>query len=246
MDRMIYIAMSGAKEVTRQMAAVTHNLANVATTGFREELSVFRALPVQGDGAKTRAYVMETTPRTDFTPGAVQATGRALDVAVIGQGWIAVQDANGQEAYTRMGALQVSPNGVLQTLTGLNVLGGGAPLAVPPDQEVSIGRDGTVSAIPPGQGINAVNVAGQIKLVNPPEADLVRGADGLFRLKSGQPAAADPNVQVASGSLESSNVNPAEAMVSMVSLSRQFEMNMRAIRAAEDADRSGAKVLTLS
>lgn len=246
MDRMIYIAMSGAKEVTRQLASVTHNLANVSTSGFREELSVFRALPVQGEGAKTRAYVMETTPRTDFTPGAVQSTGRALDVAVVGQGWIAVQDAAGKEAYTRMGALQISPNGLLQTTNGLNVMGGGAPLAAPPDQEISIGQDGTVSAIPLGQGINAVTIAGQIKLVNPPETGLVRGEDGLFRLASGQPAPADATVQLASGALESSNVNPAEAMVSMVSLARQFEMNLRAIRAAEETDRSGNKILALS
>ena len=244
MDRVIYIAMTGAREVTRQQAAVSHNLANISTHGFRQELNVFRALPVVGEGSKTRAFVLETTPRTDFTPGTIQQTGRPLDVALRGPGWIAVQDASGQEAYTRMGHLQVSQNGILQTTNGLNVLGDAGPLATPPDQDILIARDGTVSSVPIGIGLNAVAIAGRIKLTNPNETDLVRGEDGLFRLKSGQPAEADANVTLISGALETSNVNPAEAMVSMVSLARQFEMQMRVIRAAEDNNRSADKVLS--
>ena len=244
MDRVIYIAMTGAREVTRQQAAVSHNLANISTHGFKQELNVFRALPVVGEGARTRAFVLETTPRADFTSGAIQQTERPLDVAVRGSGWIAVQDANGQEAYTRMGHLQISQNGIMQTTNGLNVLGDAGPVAVPPDQELLIGKDGTVSTVPIGQNLNAVAIAGRIKLVNPAETDLVRGEDGLFRQKSGQPAEADANVTLISGALESSNVNPAEAMVSMVSLARQFEMQMRVIRAAEDNNRSADKVLS--
>ncbi len=244
MDRVIYVAMTGAREVTRQQAAVSHNLANISTHGFRQELNVFRALPVVGEGAKTRAFVLETTPRTDFTPGTIQQTGRPLDVALRGAGWIAVQDDNGQEAYTRMGHLQVSQNGILQTSSGRNVLGDVGPLATPPDQDILIAKDGTVSSVPVGIGLNAVAIAGRIKLVNPAETDLVRGEDGLFRLSSGQPAEADANVTLISGALETSNVNPAEAMVSMVSLARQFEMQMRVIRAAEDNNRSADKVLT--
>jgi flagellar basal-body rod protein FlgF len=244
MDRVIYVAMTGAREVTRQQAAVSHNLANVSTHGFKQELNVFRALPVVGEGAKTRAFVLETTPRTDFTSGTIQQTGRALDVALRGPGWIAVQDANGQEAYTRMGHFQVNQNGVMQTTNGLNVLGDGGTLSVPPDQDILIARDGTVSTVPIGQGLNAVAIAGRIKLVNPTETDLVRGEDGLFRQKSGQPAQADANVTLISGALETSNVNPAEAMVSMVSLARQFELQMRVLRAAEDNNRSADKVLS--
>ena len=244
MDRVIYIAMTGAREVTRQQAAVSHNLANISTHGFKQELNVFRALPVVGEGARTRAFVLETTPRSDFTSGAIQQTERPLDVAVRGPGWIAVQDANGQEAYTRMGHLQISQNGIMQTTNGLNVLGDAGPVSVPPDQELLIGRDGTVSTVPIGQNLNAVAIAGRIKLVNPAEVDLVRGEDGLFRQKSGQPAEVDANVSLISGALESSNVNPAEAMVSMVSLARQFELQMRVIRAAEDNNRSADKVLS--
>jgi flagellar basal-body rod protein FlgF len=223
---------------------VSHNLANISTHGFKQELNVFRALPVVGEGARTRAFVLETTPRADFTSGAIQQTERPLDVAVRGSGWIAVQDANGQEAYTRMGHLQISQNGIMQTTNGLNVMGDAGPVAVPPDQELLIGKDGTVSTVPIGQNLNAVAIAGRIKLVNPAETDLVRGEDGLFRQKSGQPAEADANVTLISGALESSNVNPAEAMVSMVSLARQFEMQMRVIRAAEDNNRSADKVLS--
>ncbi|MDP2834593.1 MAG: flagellar basal-body rod protein FlgF [Pseudomonadota bacterium] len=242
MDRMIYIAMTGAREVTRQQAAVTHNLANVATHGFRQELNVFRALPVVGEGAKTRAFVLETTPRTDFTQGALQQTGRPLDVALRGPGWIAVQGGDGQEAYTRVGHLQVSRDGIMQTSNGLDVLGDAGPISVPPGQDILIGRDGTISAIPVGQ--NTVAIIGRIKLTNPTETDLVRGNDGLFRQKSGQPAEADAGVTLVAGALESSNVNPAEALVNMVSLARQFDMQMRVLRVAQENEGSANKVLS--
>jgi flagellar basal-body rod protein FlgF len=246
MDRVIYIAMTGAREVTRQQAAVSHNLANVSTPGFRQELSVFRALPVVGEGAKTRAFVAETTPRSDFTPGAIQLTGRPLDVALRGAGWLAVQDASGQEAYTRAGHLQVSQDGLLQTTNGLNVIGDAGPLAVPPEQDILIAKDGTVSTVPVGQNLAGVSIAGRIKLVNPPEQDLKRGDDGLFRLADAQPATADANVQLISGALEASNVNPAEALVNMVSLARQFEMQMKVLSNAEDNHRSADKVLSIT
>lgn len=246
MDRVIYIAMTGAREVTRQQAAVSHNLANVATHGFRQQLNVFRALPVVGEGARTRAFVAETTPRTDFSQGAVQFTGRPLDVAVRGAGWIAVQDAGGGEAYTRMGHLQISQNGILQTTNGLSLVGDAGPLAVPPEQDVLIAKDGTVSTVPVGQNLAGVAIAGRIKLVNPPEKDLVRGDDGLFRLAGGRAADADASVQLVSGALETSNVNAAEALVNMISLARQFEMQMKVLSTAQDNHRSADKVLTMS
>ena len=243
MDRVIYIAMTGAREVTRQQAALAHNLANVSTHGFKQELNVFRALPVVGEGARTRAFVVETTPRTDFTPGAIQQTGRPMDVAIRGPGWIAVQGPDGREAYTRMGQLEVGQNGILQTVGGLIVLGDGGPIAVPPDQEVAIAADGTVSSLPVSENRNAVTIAGRIRLVNPPEEALVRGQDGLFRRRDGQPAPADANVTLAVGALETSNVNPAEALVNMISLSRQFEMQMRLLKSADDNARAADKLI---
>lgn len=245
MDRVIYLAMTGAKQVTLQQASVAHNLANVSTHGFKEELNVFRALPFVGEGARTRAAVVETTPRSNLDSGVIQQTGNPMDIAVRGAGWIAVQDAAGQESYTRMGQLQVSVNGILQTAGGLNVLGDAGPIAVPPDQDVLIAKDGTVSVVPIGQNLNAVAVAGRIKLVNPPEADLARGLDGLFRLKNGEIAQADAGVTLVSGALETSNVNPADAMVAMISLARQFDMQMRVLRSAEDNHRSADKILAL-
>jgi flagellar basal-body rod protein FlgF len=244
MDRIIYIAMAGAQGASQQLAAVTHNLANISTTGFKSEMNVFKALPVVGEGAKTRAYVQETTPTSDYASGVIQATGRNLDVAVKGPGWIAVQDANGQEAYTRLGNLQVSINGVLENGAGQTILGDGGPIAVPPDQEIMIGHDGTVSTAPIGQNQKAVGVAGRIKLVNPPETDLVRGDDGLFRRKSGQPAPADENIRLAVGSLESSNVNPAESLVKMISLGRQFDLQMRVMTTASDDHKAADKIIT--
>ncbi len=243
MDRALYIAMTGAKQVTLQHASVANNLANVNTQGYKAQEDLFRALPVQGDGAKTRAFVVETSPRADFSPGPLQQTGAALDLAVRGEGWLTVQGPDGQEAYTRMGKLQVSPDGQLQTATGLIVMGDGGPIAVPLDQEVSIGGDGTVSTVLPGQA--AVSTAGRLKLVNPPAADLTRGGDGLFRLRSGNPAPADANVRLVTGALEMSNVNPAKSLVSMIELSRQFDLQMRVIRTVDENDRSATKVLTV-
>lgn len=245
MDRVIYLAMTGAKQVGLQQASVAHNLANVSTHGFKEELNVFRALPYVGEGARTRAAVVETTPRTNYTEGVLQQSGRALDVAVRGPGWLAVQDANGQEAYTRMGHLQVSANGILQTTNGLSVLGDAGPISIPPDQEIVIAKDGTISTVPVGENRNAVAIAGRIKLVNPPETDLTRSPDGLFRTKDGAPAQADAAVTLVSGALETSNVNAAEAMVNMISLARQFEMQMRVLSSAEDNHRSADKILAL-
>ena len=157
MDRMIYVAMSGAKQALGQQATVAHNLANLTTNGFRAETSVFRAVPVVGEGAPTRAFVVDSTPGADFTPGVIQTTGRDLDIAVQGKGWIAVQAADGSEAYTRNGSLQLNANGVLQTRNGNAVLGDGGPLSIPSDTLITIAGDGTVSTVPTGNRPSAAS-----------------------------------------------------------------------------------------
>jgi flagellar basal-body rod protein FlgF len=245
MDRMIYLAMSGAKQALVQQATVSHNLANLTTNGFRAETSVFRAVPVVGDGAATRAFVVDSTPGADFTPGVIQHTGRDLDLAVQGKGWIAVQAADGSEAYTRNGSLQINVNGVLQTRTGNSVLGDGGPISIPTDTLVTVAGDGTVSTVPTGNRPAANSVVGRIKLVNPPENLLERGADGLFRVRGGAPANADANVRVVSGGLESSNVNAVDAMVNMIALARGFDMHMKFLQNAEASDRQAAQLLTM-
>jgi flagellar basal-body rod protein FlgF len=245
MDRMIYTAMSGAKQAMTQQATVAHNLANLTTNGFRAETSVFRAVPVVGDGAPTRAFVVDSTPGADFTPGVIQHTGRDLDIAVQGKGWIAVQAADGSEAYTRNGSLQTNVNGVLQTRTGNAVLGDGGPISIPNDTLVTIAGDGTVSTVPTGNKPAANSTVGRIKLVNPPEAQLERGSDGLFRVRGGAPAAADATVRVTAGALETSNVNAVDAMVNMIALARGFDMQMKMLQNAEGNAQKAAQLLTM-
>lgn len=243
---MIYIAMSGAKHILDQQAVVANNLANASTSGYRAAASAFRAVPVQGDGLATRTYVVDSTPGANFAPGALQSTGRSLDVAVQGPGWIAVQASDGSEAYTRNGNLQVSSNGLLQTRDGLNVMGDGGPIAIPADSAITIANDGTVSAVsivPPPKAVNAV---GRIKLVNPNENQLVRGGDGLFRLASGGSADADPKVALASGMLESSNVDPVGEMISMISLARQFDLQMKLLTSADNDAQKATQILSVT
>jgi len=246
MDRLIYIAMTGAKHALWQQASTAHNLANVTTTGYRAETNAFRALPVFGEGAKTRAFVVDSTTGADFSPGVIQQTGRDLDMAVQGKGWIAVQAADGSEAYTRNGSFQINANGVLQTRNGQNVLGDGGPISIPPDNDITVAKDGTISAIPTGQTLTSVTAVGRVKLVNPPEADLVKGEDGLFRLKSGQPAPADANVMLAANSLESSNVNMVEAMVNMITHARSFDMQTKLVTNAQSNDAKAGQILNLN
>lgn len=244
MDRMIYIAMTGAKHTLGQQAAVSHNLANVDSTGFRSEMHRLRAVDVKSEALPSRAFVVDASVATDFTPGPLQYTGRAHDVAIEGRGWFVVQTPEG-EAYTRNGGFQVSANGILQTHDGRPVLGNAGPIVIPPDSEVSIGKDGSISIIDPA-ALEMVNVMDRLRLVNPPEEQLTRGEDGLFRLAPGQVAPRDDMVQVAGGYTEGSNVNPAEQLIQMISLTRQFEMQTRMLQNAETNDRAAAQLLSRS
>jgi len=239
MDRMIYLSMSGAKATMQRQDTLANNLANVSTPGFRAELQAFRAVPVEGSGASTRVYSLETTTGYDATPGAITATGRNLDVAAQGNAWLSVQALDGTEAYTRGGSLEVSSDGTLTTRSGLPVLGDGGPLQVPPNSVVSIGADGTVSA----KGSDGKNTSiGKLKLVTP-ETALVRGEDGLFRGADGG-LSADGTARVQDGALEGSNVSAVESMVAMISAARQFEAQMKMISTAEANEKSASQLLT--
>jgi flagellar basal-body rod protein FlgF len=245
MDRMIYTAMTGAKHTLEQQATVSHNLANATTTGFRAQIDAFRAVPVVGAPLDTRAFVVDSTAGSDFRSGVIQQTGRELDVAVQGSGWFAVQAADGSEAYTRNGSFKLDENGVLLTSSGLTVMGDGGPISIPPGRNVAIAKDGTISLVPDGSQATGLTSVGRLKLVKPAEADLVRGDDGLFRMKDGGAADADPYVNVVSGALESSNVNVVDAMVDMISLARQFEMQMKLLQHAESNDTKATQLLSL-
>jgi flagellar basal-body rod protein FlgF len=246
MDRLIYTAMTGAKQILEQQATTSHNLANATTTGFRAQVDQFRAVQVQGAILPTRAFVVDSTTGSDFRSGTIQHTGRELDVAVQGDGWIAVRAADGSEAYTRNGSLKVDENGILQTHDGLRVQGDGGELALPPGRNIAMARDGTISLVPDGSDATGLTAIGRLKLVNPPAADLVRGDDGLFRTKAGTPAPLDPNVTLISGALESSNVNVVDEMVNMISLARQFDMQMKMLEHAENNDNKAAQLLSMS
>ena len=239
MDRMIYLSMAAAKATMQRQEVVSHNLANVSTNGFRAELSAFRAVPVRGDGASSRVYALESTVGYSTAPGVVQTTGRPLDVAVKGNGWLTVQALDGTEAYTRAGALEVNAEGVLTDLQGRPVVGDGGPLTIPANAEVEVASDGTVSA---KVGRERPQPLGRLKLVTP-EAPLQRGTDGLFRAAEGD-LAADPTARVQSGALEGSNVNAVESMVAMIAAARQFEQQMKALQTAEQKEQSATKLLT--
>lgn len=245
MDRLLYIAMSGAKETLRAQTANNHNLANASTTGFRADLSAFQSREVTGAGYASRVYATNATTGWDSTAGPQLATGKDLDVAIQGDGFIAVQGTDGREAYTRAGDLRVDPNGQLLTGTGHPVLGDGGPLSVPPHSSITVAADGTVSIVPLGQSAATVANIGRIKLVNPPQTLLERGADGLFRQADGADAPADAAVKIASGELESSNVNVADAMVQMIELARHFELQVKAMRTAEENASSAAQLLRM-
>src|SRR5208283_937217 len=193
MDRLVYVAMSGAKETLRAQAANNHNLANANTNGFRADLSAFQTQNVVGPGLPSRAYATNDQAGWDASSGSLDATGRDLDVAIKGPGWIAVQASDGTEAYTRAGDLHVDPTGTLMTATGNTVLGDAGPISVPPYTTINIGTDGSVSIVPRGQTPMTVSTIGRIRLVNPPASELTRGTDGLFRTGSGT-AAADASV----------------------------------------------------
>lgn len=245
MDRLIYTAMTGASHILQQQAAVSENLANNNTPGFRAQINAFRAVPLVGEGLPTRTFVVDSTAGADFTPGSMQPTGRDLDIAVDGAGWIAVQAPDGGEAYTRNGSFSLTPNGILQTRSGLNVLGESGPITLPPNSEVTIGKDGTITTVPTGnQPLGTV--VGRIKLTNPPEAQMVRGEDGLFRTSDGQPADADATVTVVRGHLESSNVNTVEAMVNMITLARHFDTQMKLLQTADSNAKTASQLFNIS
>ncbi len=245
MDRLIYTAMTGAKHILEQQATNSHNLANATSTGFRAQVDAFRAVPIESEGLPTRTFVVDATVGTNFAAGPIQATGRDLDVAVQGEGWLSVARADGTEAYTRNGSLQINENGILQTATGQTIQGDGGPITIPPDVTIAIAKDGTVSAVLNGSVPGASNVIGRLKLVNPPEANLVRGKDGLFDTKDGNPAEVDTNVNIVSGALEGSNVNVVDAMVNMINLARQFDFQMKMMKTAENNAEKAGQLLSL-
>ena len=244
MDKLLYVAMSGAKETLRAQAANNHNLANASTTGFKADLSAFQSRAVSGPGYASRVYAQDNVVGWDSSVGSQQETGNALDVSVNGTGYLAVQDATGNEAYTRAGDLHVDPSGQLLTATGHPVLGDNGPISVPPYSSITVAKDGSISIVPLGSTAQTNAIVARMKLVNPPANTLQRGADALFHSTSTDPVEADAATTVTPGTLESSNVNIASAMVNMIELARQFDMQVKALHSADENAQSATKLLT--
>ena len=245
MDRLIYVAMTGAKQLMQAQSLVANNLANVGTNGFRADLARFAAQPVEGPGYASRVNTVASGLGFDSSQGALLETGNTLDVAIDGAGYIAVQAADGSEAYTRGGTLNVNALGLLETQRGEIVLGDNGPLAVPPYSEITVAHDGTIAIVPQGQGAETLAQVGRIKLVSPDPAMLEKRPDGLVRLGDGAAADADAGVRLASGFIESSNVNVATALVDMIEYARQFEIAVRMMRVADDNEARAAQIARL-
>jgi flagellar basal-body rod protein FlgF len=242
---MLYVAMSGAKETLLAQATNSSNLANANTPGFLADLQQFRSMPVFGDGYPTRVYAMSERPNIDFKSGSIIQTGKELDVALNGKGWIAVQAPDGSEAYTRRGDLVLDANGLLTTGNGLPVIGNGGPIAIPPAEKIDIAPDGTISIRPLGQAANELAIVDQIKLINPENSDMEKGMDGLMRLKEGVSAEPDSALQLVSGALESSNVNVVDSMVDMIELARRFEIQVKMMKTAEEMEQGSTSILRI-
>ncbi len=246
MDRMLYLSMSGAKQTMLAQAASNNNLANANTTAFRADYNQFRAMPVYGPGQPTRVYAMDERPATNLTPGVLQTTGRDLDMAIQGPGWFAVQAADGGEAYTRAGDLRIAAGGLVTNGAGQPMLGNGGPIVLPAADKVEIGVDGTISIVGVGQPATNLVVIDRMRLVNPDPSRLEKGSDGLMRLRDGGTAEPDSRVHLVAGALESSNVNVVEALVQQITLARQYELQVKMMRAAGENDAATTQMMKLS
>ncbi|EDQ00713.1 flagellar basal-body rod protein FlgF [Shewanella benthica] len=246
MDKLLYVAMSGAKQNMNSLAVRANNLANANTDGFKADMAQARSMQAFGEGLPTRVFAMTESPSADFTAGPIKTTGRDLDIAVKGDGWIAVQSADGGEAYTRSGSLSFDTTGLLRNDRGNPIMGDAGPIVLPlPIEKIEIAQDGTISVRPLGATAEVIEVVGRIKLVNPGNQNLMRGEDGLFRLISGDNAPADAFITLESGAVEGSNVNAVSEMVALISIQRQFEMQVKMMKTAEEMDKASSALMRI-
>ncbi|MFT7560570.1 MAG: flagellar basal-body rod protein FlgF [Flavobacteriales bacterium] len=248
MDKALYVAMTGAKQNMLAQVSHSNNLANVNTNGFKSEMVSARSTPVYfGEGQPTRAYSVSENQYTDFSQGALIETGRDLDISVEREGFIAVQGPDGQDAYTRVGSLFIDSVGVLRTGSGLPVLGNGGPIAVPAAEKIDLSLDGTISIIPLGQGVNESVTVDRIRLVNPGSENLQKGTDGLFHaIDPEADIQADADVRIVSGFLEGSNVSAVKEMMSVLNLSRQYEMQVKIMQTVKENSETSAQMMRMS
>lgn len=246
MDNYLYLAMDGAAQAMLAQQNNANNLANISTVGFKATLDHFESNPVSGPGHLDRVYVSDEDSGVNFTPGAINITGRNLDLAIGGDGWFAVQANDGGTAYSRRGDFRIDPTGLLVNGANQIVLGDGGPITIPQFESLVIGRDGTISIRATGQSANTLVGVDRILLVNPPRDQIYRGEDGLFRVRDGVEVQADASVSVTSGALEGSNVNAVDAMVRMIDYARYYEQQVKLMKLASENDTASASLMRMS
>lgn len=245
MDRVLFVIANAGKQLMHAQAVNSHNLANANTVGFQADLVNYQSQIVTGAGHGSRVFATAHDEGASFEKGSIASTGRTLDVAVNGDGWISVQAPDGSEAYTRAGNLRVNINGQLLTGAGHAVLGESGPIVIPEYEKLEIGLDGTISVRPIGQQASTLAEVGRIKLVSPQLDQLVKGDDGLLRTRDTVPAEASSDATLISGALEGSNVNSVEALVNMIGLARQFEVAVKIMSTAKEMDERTAQLMNL-
>ncbi|RSU46729.1 flagellar basal body rod protein FlgF [Sphingomonas sp. S-NIH.Pt15_0812] len=247
MDKLVYTAATGLRAHMAAQAAIANNMANGSTTGFRADRVVFDRIELKGGGAQIAARMpsAEEVTDADRTAGAIQQTGRPLDVAVAGDAWIAVQAADGQEAYTRRGDLEIAPSGVLQTGDGHIVMGQSGPITLPPASSVSIGADGSITIVPQGADASQTQIVDKLKLASAKGTDTVKGLDNLLYVRGGGTLPEDLDARVQGGALEGSNVNMTQALVDMIENQRSYEVTANLMKSAKDMDESSTSLLRL-
>ena len=237
MSTVLQVAAAASRQITNAQAAVTHNLANAGTTAFKADL--FYAEQGYANRGEAGASAV------DFRVGNIAYTGRDLDIAIAGDGWMQVITPAGEEVLSRRGDLRIDPNGNLIDAEQNQILGDGGPINVPADSQVTIGADGTVSFIPRGETALGTVVTGRILLVNPAPETLTKGLDGNIRAEGQANLEPAAEVQLAVGALETSNVNPIASMVQMIELSRSFEGHIQTMKSAEELNASSASLMRL-
>ena len=245
MDRLIHTSLSGLRAAMARQTATANNLANANTTGFRAELSSARALWIRGEGLQSRAQASQEVLAADMHAGTVSETGRDLDVAMQGDALLAVQAANGQEAYTRRGDLQISDSGLLTTGDGHPVLGEQGPITLPPADSLRIAEDGMIWIVPRGGDPNAPQQVDRLKLTTPAGSRVTKALDGLFRVENDGVLPSDPQARLTPRSLEGSNVEATSALIDMIEASRAWDNQLNLITTARDMDVSGAELMRL-
>ncbi|BCZ96882.1 TPA: flagellar basal-body rod protein FlgF [Legionella pneumophila subsp. pneumophila] len=246
MEPILYNSISGGRSDFKRQEIIANNLANINTPGFKADLYQAQTMYMNNANGNNQfsahSFITQNANGVDTSPGEIITTGRDLDVAIDGDGWIAVQDSQGREAYTRGGSLRLNPNGQLITASGKVVLGDGGPISIPPAQSIEIGSDGTISIVPLEGDVKSLAILDRIKLVTLDRNNIYKNDEGLIQLKSGA-ATANSNIKLQSGALEGSNVNAIDQMVAMISAGREFDAQMKLLSTVDDNGQKLAQLL---